>query len=807
MRATGRGRTGRLAVGLCLGAALSVVTIVGITGWRAYHAGFAARERVAAIRESLRSDGQDGALVHAPPSPSTSQTPTVAGPGAALAPLHETMRQTCAQVADLERVLAPVGDLVVVAAPFSQVVGQIPQVGEQASALLALAQAGRDVTMGLQLACEATEPILQRTTADESERIGSALGELASRRQQLREASAHLRSAEEGLAGIDERALDDRSRQFLVELQRRLPMATPRLAVLAELPGIFGYDGPRRYLVLGQNRDELRPTGGFIGTSGVVTFEQGRVVQQSYGSSFDLNVPFDRLVPPPAPLARFMDAGYWHLREANWAPDFPSTAQQARYFFGLQSDEPLSGVIALDQNFVAQLLSVVGPISVPGYDEVVTAENVGDRLDYQVHVVSGDTEARRKAFVSALFPVLMERLATLPRERLGDLVVAMNRALAEQDLLIWVDDLPAQQALADLAWDGHLLSATGDYLYLVNANIGANKINSEVEQELDYTVSLDAENRSVGRASVLLKNRRPTADPGPYRTADYRNFMRLFVPLGSELVAANGFDSVPESATECGRTTFSGLVVVPPGEARRVELTYRLPATVGASNYSLVIQKQPGSGAFPVRVRRAGMTEPEVSLGLWTNQTITPTEDGRLAAARWVQAGPEPAAPTCAVYTESPRILARPASVSIPRLDIAGDVQALGVQSDGVLEAPSTGELVGWYEVSARPGQVGNMVVSGHLDLDKRQAVFWRLRELLPGDLIEVLAEDQGRYVYEVAWIREVDAASAPLDEILGPTTERWLTLITCGGPFDPRSGEYQSRTVVRAKLAAPRPH
>ena len=131
----------------------------------------------------------------------------------------------------------------------------------------------------------------------------------------------------------------------------------------------------------------------------------------------------------------------------------------------------------------------------------------------------------------------------------------------------------------------------------------------------------------------------------------------------------------------------------------------------------------------------------------------------------------------------------------------------LGVQADGVLEAPSTGELAGWYEASARPGQVGNMVVSGHLDLHKRPAIFWRLHELRPGDQIEVLADDQRRHVYEVAWIREVDTVSAPLDEILGPTTERWLTLITCGGPFDPRSGEYQSRTVVRAKLTAPRPH
>jgi sortase (surface protein transpeptidase) len=730
----------------------------------------------------------------------------VAEPGAVPASIDQTMRRTCDQVTDFERALAPVADLVGVIAPIGHVVGHVPQVGGQASALLGLAQAGRDVTVGLQLACEATEPVLQRTlVADRSGRIGSALEELATQRGRLGEASARLRSAEERLAGIDEHALDPQSRRLLVELRGRLPMAIPRLALLAELPAMFGYDGPRRYLILGQNSDELRPTGGFIGTSGVVTFDHGRVVQQRYGSSFDFNVPFDRVVPPPTPLTRFMGAGYWHLREANWAPDFPSTAQQAQYFFRLHSDEPLEGVIALDQDFVAQLLTVVGSISIPGFDEVVTAENVRERLDYQVHVVSGDTEALRKAVVSALFPLLAERLSTLPRERLGDLVVAMNRALAEQDLLIWVDDPAAQQALAALAWDGHLLAAPSDYVFLVNANLGANKINREVEQELDYEVHVDADGRLIGRASVRFQNRHATTDPGPYKTADYRNFMRLVVPAGSELVSGDGFDSNFESTIECQHTTLSGLVVVPPGEERRVELTYRLPATVGAASYSLVIQKQPGSGAFPVRVRYADATASEVSLGLWTHHTVTPTEGG-LVAARWVQAGPEPVASACAIHTEPPRMLARPASIAIPRLDVDGAVEPLGVQLDGVLEAPSRGDQVGWYGVSARPGQVGNMVMSGHLDLHKRPAIFWRLHELRAGDQIEVLGEDGARHAYQVSWARDVDATSAPLDDILGPTTERWLTLITCGGPFDPHTGEYRSRTIVRAKLAEPDP-
>jgi sortase (surface protein transpeptidase) len=132
---------------------------------------------------------------------------------------------------------------------------------------------------------------------------------------------------------------------------------------------------------------------------------------------------------------------------------------------------------------------------------------------------------------------------------------------------------------------------------------------------------------------------------------------------------------------------------------------------------------------------------------------------------------------------------------------VNADVAQLGVQEDGTLEAPTTGEVVGWYQSSARPGQVGNMVVSGHVDWEKRSAVFASLATLAPGDTIDVVAEDGERYSYTVEWVREVESANAPLGDILGPTTDRWLTAITCGGRFNQEAHHYESRVIVRAVL------
>jgi LPXTG-site transpeptidase (sortase) family protein len=146
-------------------------------------------------------------------------------------------------------------------------------------------------------------------------------------------------------------------------------------------------------------------------------------------------------------------------------------------------------------------------------------------------------------------------------------------------------------------------------------------------------------------------------------------------------------------------------------------------------------------------------------------------------------------------------VLRPPTQIAIPRLGISADTVDLGVEPDGTLEAPATGGVIGWYRQSGRPGQIGNMIVSGHVDWDKQPAVFWRLGELQAGDRVEVFAQGGARYRYEVEWSKSVDPASAPLGEILGPTSERWLTLITCGGPFDARTRSYRERAIVRAKL------
>lgn len=138
----------------------------------------------------------------------------------------------------------------------------------------------------------------------------------------------------------------------------------------------------------------------------------------------------------------------------------------------------------------------------------------------------------------------------------------------------------------------------------------------------------------------------------------------------------------------------------------------------------------------------------------------------------------------------------------IPRIGINAPLIVLGITRSGEMEAPRTGNVVAWYDFSAQPAGSGNAVMSGHLDWDKVVAVFWRLRELETGDEIRVQWADGRTYTYYVGWKQRYPNGQEPVGEIVGPTPQRTLTLITCDGKFDRTTRNYEERLIVRAALS-----
>lgn len=145
-----------------------------------------------------------------------------------------------------------------------------------------------------------------------------------------------------------------------------------------------------------------------------------------------------------------------------------------------------------------------------------------------------------------------------------------------------------------------------------------------------------------------------------------------------------------------------------------------------------------------------------------------------------------------------------PVSIRIPRIGVSAPVSQLGLQPDGRIEEPplSRPNLTGWYKEGPAPGEAGPSVILGHVDANRRAAVFHRLTELYPGDRIEVTRQDGSVAVFAVQQMARVSKSRFPGELIYGEDLDHAaLRLVTCGGSFDSRTGHYVDNVIAFARL------
>jgi hypothetical protein len=179
---------------------------------------------------------------------------------------------------------------------------------------------------------------------------------------------------------------------------------------------------------------------------------------------------------------------------------------------------------------------------------------------------------------------------------------------------------------------------------------------------------------------------------------------------------------------------------------------------------------------------------------------IQSTTLGEMPSAGALRPGP--------VGHESPRPAAAnpsaPAQITIEKAGIDAEIETREIVN-GVMDNPSGPWVVAWYRQTATLGELGNVVLAGHVDYwNVGPSVFFNLRDLVPGDMMTLIGEDGREYTYAMEWAETFDLealTSGGLQDVVGPTDVPSVTLITCGGDFDYVNGEYLSRTVVRGVL------
>jgi Sortase domain len=143
-----------------------------------------------------------------------------------------------------------------------------------------------------------------------------------------------------------------------------------------------------------------------------------------------------------------------------------------------------------------------------------------------------------------------------------------------------------------------------------------------------------------------------------------------------------------------------------------------------------------------------------------------------------------------------------PVRLEIPAIGVVSSLVRLGINPDGTMQVPGDFQVAGWFTGGPQPGQLGPAVIAGHVDSRTGPAVFYRLRDLRPGDQVRVVRADRRVIGFEVESLTSYPKQDLPDEAVYGATTAPSLRLITCAGTFDRASRSYRDNLVVSARIA-----
>lgn len=358
------------------------------------------------------------------------------------------------------------------------------------------------------------------------------------------------------------------------------------------------------FLVLLQNSDELRPGGGFLGQYAIIKIKNGEVI-----STFveDANLLDQRIVadvPTPYPFVRKMQLKKWKFRDSNFSPDFPTNAEKAQYFYRLAGGyEKFDSVIAVNSLTFNNILALTGPIQIPGDPNVYTSQDGAYKLEDRVERVylgedvPAELKQNRKLIMKRIAAEIMRRVATI--SNVPKLAEFAQKELRNKDIMLYFKDPTLQSLVESVYWGGGIAKNwTGDYLMLLDANMGALKTDFYIKRSLDYTVDFTQEKPTA----TLVYTYKNTATHGDWRTSDYHTYLRAYVPKNSVFLERKMINVVTTKEA-FNKTYFDGFVDVEIGQSDvNTTLKYELPSTITPDNYRLLIQKQSGVGTLPVTV-------------------------------------------------------------------------------------------------------------------------------------------------------------------------------------------------------------
>jgi hypothetical protein len=510
-----------------------------------------------------------------------------------------------------------------------------------------LSEAGQVAAEGLQCIVDAMPSNQHSEAAEQGPGMSEALfAGLVCARPHFAQAAPIVGQSAADVATLMEDDLWSPLSQLVPLLEYYLRLGSLGLVAASDAPALLGELEPASYLILAQNNDELRATGGWITGIGLLTLERGKISELTIRDSYD----FDQFTVDhpyaPEPMQRYMDIILWVTRDGNWSPDFPTAAQDVEDLYHLENSADVNGIVAFDMHALQFLVQASGPIYLEEYQDRITGSNVIQKareywnpplpegMSFEEWAVQEGWKdikqewwLHRKDFMGLLAEALLANVQGGGQpDQLSALLWAAKRAIDEKHILLYFHEPSVQRLLGAAGMDGALdYRKQEDYLLVLDTNMGYNKVNLNVDKSVEYEVILADDAAPQANLAVTYRNRSPAQpacileprikDSYEQMAQDcYWNYLRVYAPAGAQLLSTEGVTETDTLIGEQGQTVFAAFFVVPAAGSKTVRFSYQLPHW-GQKEYHLLVQKQAGTDAVPLKVR------------------IIPPEDSRLSSA------------------------------------------------------------------------------------------------------------------------------------------------------------------------------
>ena len=381
------------------------------------------------------------------------------------------------------------------------------------------------------------------------------------------------------------------------------------LATSRDAKDLLGFNEPKKILILFQNQAEIRPTGGFIGSYGIVEISKGKIINIRIDDIYNPDGQIDVkkvAVAPPEEIRFFLKENKLYIRNANFNSDFPTTAKTVNSLFEKATNEKFQTIIAIDSSFIEKFLDTFGAIYLNTYQEEINSKNFTERAQFHSEVNYQEGVSEKKTFLTTLGSKVLEKFFTLKPDEVLPFGDSFYNLLESKNIQVYTEFLFLSRSLNNLEWDGSLIQTKGDYLKIVNSNFGGNKVNYNTENNYKYEVKSMTRD-GVLRGTVTLEYKNNAKDKA-WPNGTFVNYVKVLTQTGAKLTGARVVDQTGKETsifngvligTEGPYQTFETSVSIEPLESKKVVLEYDLAENLKIiknknTNYSLLWQKQSG---------------------------------------------------------------------------------------------------------------------------------------------------------------------------------------------------------------------